>query len=391
MKTVYEISHISDIHFGAVPAEDLYFQLKEKYINYLKKKENLDIIFIAGDLFHSLIMVNSKHFKSFLLFLNDLFKIAEEKNTKVRIIKGTDSHDHNQLDYIRPMMAKYNIDIRLITTVEKEEMFDNLKVLYIPEECVTNPTEYYKEYFEDNYDIIVAHGLVPETCFSAKTQESGITMSKAPILDSKVLMNICKGPILFGHIHSATIIKEKIFYSGSFSRWKHGEESAKGFNHITYKPETGEFLVEFIENDYAKKYNTLEIDFTERKGDITKEVDNISQLIDMIDKENTEIKVKFSIPDDYDRPELLTKTLNEFFSRKEGISIEIQNRSKMREKQEMDKKIEIILDKYDVVFQKGATPEEKVHHFIKIKFGKNIPVEKIRDYFYRPIKIESED
>lgn len=391
MNRPYEFSHIADIHFGAVSADKLYFELKEKYIEVIKKKEFLDCIFIAGDLFHRRIDVNSPHFKSFVLFLNDLFDVAKEKKAKVRIIKGTDSHDYNQLDYIRPMVSKYNVDCRLITTVEKEDLFEDVKVLYIPEECITNAKEYYQPYFEDTYDVIVAHGLITETCFSAKTQESEITMSKAPILDSKVLMSICKGPILMGHIHSAMVIKDKIYYSGSFTRWKHGEENPKGFNHVVYNPETGEYLVQFIENDYAKKYNTMVVDVKNDKDDVTTIVDNVSKLIEMVSNDNTEIKVKFNIPDSYDKPELLTKTLNEFFSKKEGISIEILNNSKLKKKEEMDKKIELILDKYDVVFQKGATPEEKVHHFIKVKFGKNIPIEKIKNYFYNPITIGSEE
>ena len=61
------------------------------------------------------------------------------------------------------------------------------------------------------YDFIFGHGMFKETSFTNDDSESYI--SKAPIWNSKLLVSLCKGPIVFGHIHTSQIIRKHIYYT----------------------------------------------------------------------------------------------------------------------------------------------------------------------------------
>lgn len=384
------VAHISDIHFGALQGKELFFQLKEGFLNDLEKLPILDGIFIAGDLTHFDISANSSHFKFLGLFLECLISLAKRKNVKfIRLIKGTRSHDHDQLENIKPILLDKGIDVKVINEVTEEVMENGLKILYIPEEYVTDTSATYDMYLEKEqyYDFVVGHGLVPETCFNAKKQESAVTMSKAPIIDSKKLEYCCKGPVLYGHIHTACIIRDKLYYSGSYSRWCYGEEEDKGFNLVYYTPDTGNFKVEFKKNSLAHRYNTMIIDFSKRTGDMMEEIDSINNIVTGFINDHTHIRTIFVIPDDYEKPDLLSNYLTELFSNKKNVNVIVKNNSKIKATQEMDKKIELIMSKYDVIFSNNVEFEEKVRHFINTKYGKEISVEKIRDYLHNQINL----
>ena len=58
---------------------------------------------------------------------------------------GTRSHDKDQLE-IFEIEKKYledDIDMKIFRTVSSEKIFDDLEVLYVPEEYVSDKDEYY--------------------------------------------------------------------------------------------------------------------------------------------------------------------------------------------------------------------------------------------------------
>ena len=381
---------LADIHGGAVNADQLMHELDEGVLKYLKSLKILDFVMIAGDLFDNKLSLNSDHTKYMFVFLRKLIDICIKKNAKLRIIKGTEFHDNKQLEILR-FLSNSNCDIKIFETVEDEELFEDFRVLYIPEEYVQDKDEYYKDFFNksNKYDMIVAHGLVNEVAFVAKMQESEVTMAKAPIFKSEELLDICKGPIFFGHIHKSQCIKDRIFYVGSYSRWIFGEEEPKGFFTVGYSPINSKFKTEFIENKNARKFDTMVIDYNSSfyRNDENQQINYILTLVSNIKSDR--LRIIFNIPEDYPNPILLSNLLNDVFSRHKHIKIVINNNSKEKiKKREIEEKIRTLLTTYDFIFDKSISTEEKLSRFVKIKFNKNISTEDMREYLYQKITLQ---
>ena len=252
---------VADLHCGAFDANIWYEELNNGLIKNLKKMPILDFLIIAGDFYHSKISVNSKHAKVGLKIFTKIVKICKEKNAKLRIIKGTESHDNKQLEMLESLEELSDCDIKFIYTVEKEWLFSDLKILYLPEEYINDMNEYYQEFFNEHYNYIVGHGLVDKAAFIASIQESETTHPKAPIFKVKQLESICYGPIYFGHVHKHMRIGN-FRYVSSYSRWSFGEEEDKGYYITYFSPGTGNFKDEFIKNKYARNFDTVKIEIT---------------------------------------------------------------------------------------------------------------------------------
>ena len=138
--SVIVAAHISDIHFGAFDTDILLKELKFNFLKVLKKMPKLDVIFIQGDLYNHELSLNSKGAYNSFKFKDELEDVALDKNSKIRVFKGTRSHDFNQLNNLK---FGNRIDFKIINSVCKEKLFKNYKVLYLPEEYMNNPKKYY--------------------------------------------------------------------------------------------------------------------------------------------------------------------------------------------------------------------------------------------------------
>lgn len=376
---------LSDPHNGAFDAKQWFYELDEGFLEYIDKLPILDFVTITGDFFDTKISVNSEHARYALKFLSKLIKICASKNAKLRIIKGTESHDNKQLEMFDGLRSVSPCDFKVIHTVEKEWLFDDLHVLYIPEEYMENKDEYYAEYFNDTYDIVFGHGLVDKALFIASMQESEITRSQAPVFKVDELHCICRGPIYFGHVHRPMKIN-RFRYVGSFSRWAFGEEEDKGFIMVYYTPDgKGEYVDEFIVNKLARRFDTVKIEYTSSIFD-KPEKEQVEYLIKLANSLLVDyLRLEVNIPEDYPNPMLLTNMINEAFSKYNRIKLKINNNSKLRQKKEVEEKVNLLLDRYGFIFDKSKQPEEKISEFIRIKYGRNIGVEKIRSYLHEEI------
>ena len=382
---------ISDLHNGcSIKPNILYHELKKGFLDYIEELKVIDFIIITGDFYDCKISMNSEHAKYSLKFMLRLLELSYKKNFKVRLLKGTESHDNKQLETLEIYTKNDKYDFRIIYEVESEMLFDDLKVLYLPEEYIQNVEDYYKDYFNSTYDLTFGHGLIRETMFIASKQESEITMNKAPIFDSKVLLNITKGLVMFGHIHNKQIIKERFFYIGSYSRWCFNEEDDKGFYLFTYNPRDGSYNTEFVINKLAKKYDTVIIDYKHSSFFNNNEKEQIEYLIKIVDNLLVDyIRLVINIPEECHNSLLLVNMINETFSKYSNVKTVINNNSKLRQKKETEEKLNLVLEKFGFIFNKNIPPEEKISKFIKIKYNKNITVEQIRHYLFSQIQRRS--
>lgn len=376
MKKILLVAVISDIHFGALPARELYEQLIENFIKPLYKLPKLDLIVIDGDTANHKLGLDSEHSKYLSKFINkDIKKLAKKKKCAVRWVQGTLSHDNNQLDNFMHL-EESSIDLKIIKTV-REEDFHGFKMLYIPEEYMSDYKDYYRKYFNksNRYDFVFGHGMFQEVAFSgAKTE---IQMKKAPIFKSNDIINICKGPIIFGHIHDYTVIKDQIYYPGSFSRWCMGEEKKKGSVIALYNKETEKYLVSRLYNDDAPKYITMNITHY-----LHLPFDIIKNAIEVTMDETNIHKLRLNIKYTGNNKTILTniRLVKEYYKDNKKIVVNIKNNLTLKDK--TSKKLVL---KYDYIFNKGESIENKISRFIGEEYDYKISPETVRDILFENI------
>ena len=150
---MFKVAALADVHFNALPAEEMYTQLKETFLKYIDK-HSLDMIVICGDLYDSIVTMNSKASYLSMEFMKMMMETSIKRGIKyVRVVKGTLSHDNNQLINLRVFEGFPGIDFKIIQTVTSETIED-MNILYIPEEYMKDIDEYYKDYTDKKYDMI---------------------------------------------------------------------------------------------------------------------------------------------------------------------------------------------------------------------------------------------
>lgn len=360
-------AHISDIHFGAMDGEQLYREMKNEFIGTLKKLPVLDVIFIQGDLTHYELGLNSRHAYYMLKTFEKIVKFAKKRNVAIRVIKGTKSHDHDQLDVLTTFSNE--VDIKVIRTVQVEE-FNGAKILYIPEEYMKDPDSYYAEYFDDTYDYIIGHGMMEEESFHNNNNQ--LHLSDAPVFNTKQLSSIGH-VICFGHIHNAHVWND-VYYTGSFSRWQFGEEEPKGFLISLFDKETKKKVILPIINKMARKYSDFIID----KYVETLDVELIIDLIESRYIDNKIYKMRVIVNEKKDS-EYMGKVaiIQNHFTYNRLIEIVIKN-SKLKADEEDEIGLEIE-EKYKYLFDDNLNPTQKISLFIKNEKGYELSPEKVEE------------
>jgi DNA repair exonuclease SbcCD nuclease subunit len=276
---------IADIHFGKKDDVALYNQLKKYFIGKVEKEgETLDYVIISGDLFDRVIKMNEIGSNLCIKFITELVELSQKYKFKIRILKGTKTHDFNQLNNFKHLEATLYPEFRIINTVEEEEIFPEVFFLYVPEEYVDDPVEYYKPYFEleegTAYDMIFFHGTFDFVGYIPNI-ESERHIKNAPVFNADEMMERAYGKVIGGHIHTRHIYKNKIEYTSSFTRFCFGEDKPKGFVEVLYNQDTLECVSKFIENEDAPTYVTINMEDLE--GTLEEKLATISELKDMYD------------------------------------------------------------------------------------------------------------
>ena len=365
---------VGDIHFGYYPPELLYkeFQL----ILHTIEDNAIDCVVIAGDYYDTKLSMASAHSVYSVKAFSDLIKSCEEKGIKVRQIKGTNSHDpENQLKNLAQIANSSRCDYKLILTVDEEEIFPGMNVLYIPEEYMEDSKEYYKEYFNKKYQLVFGHGMFEETNFSTKRHTG---MKKYPVFNSKEMEEICEGPIVFGHIHTAQRIRDRIQYTGSLVRSRFGEEVAKGFYIVDFDNETKETGFEFIENELTMKYDTIEVNSDNHVFSlmVNEQINYFKNLVNNYCRDY--LRIKIYTPEDMLNSTTFVDNMNVVFNDMKNVKLQIIDNSKLKLDKQLKEKVGLLMDKYNFIFDKSVGYDEKIQEYIKLKTGKEISLDRIR-------------
>lgn len=283
-----QILVFSDVHLRhkKTPVKYIIENIK-RYIHSVIYGESIDCVFIAGDLFDSLINLNSIELTSIISWINTFLTLCAERNTSVRILEGTPSHDWKQSKLFQSIInIKDSLKEKLDFLYHDDLTIEYVKklgmnVLYIPDEYgLTSDYTFQqvqnklKEYGLSKVDLVIMHGL-----FDFQEINTGSKSISKTIHKSENYLDITNHYIFVGHSHMHIFFK-RILVEGSFDRLAHGEEEPKGF--ILAKLETNptDDSFYFIENKTAKTYKTIEIktsDIGKFKKQIEKEISKLSK------------------------------------------------------------------------------------------------------------------
>jgi len=238
----------------------------------------LDIIFIAGDVFDSLLTLPDSDVADIDAWISYLLHLCVKHNIVLRILNGTPSHDWGQSERFISIVniLQIHTDVKYVNelSIEYIEKF-GINVLYVPDEWETTAEKTLKQVYElmaakglSHVDYAVMHGNFPyQLPECVKTQKH----------DSNAYLKLVKELIFIGHIHTHSRY-DRIIAQGSFDRLSHGEEEPKG--HIRATITNGEHKVVFIENKGAKIFKSIDCTLMSLEDTIKKVNTHVAKLPD---------------------------------------------------------------------------------------------------------------
>jgi hypothetical protein len=292
MKT--KILSISDLHLGhpRVPSLLVHDKLLKHFIPYVKKA---DIVFLAGDLYHTLLHLSGQEARIGMSFILILMKECEKYNTTLRVLRGTYTHDRDQSKMIHTLHKESGIQVNLqyydSVSLEYIEHLD-LKVLYLPDDLPYDSSKdvliYVKELLTqvgwNKLDLVCGHGYFSHVLPPNIPHEPKITYKVEQFKD--ILAD--DGLILMGHVHTKSQYGQ-VLYNGSFDRLAHNEEEDKGFFYIDNS-------IKFIKNTDATLFKSIDLSHMPIE-DKDKIIDTFISIVDNINNPNQLGYVRFIYPD----------------------------------------------------------------------------------------------
>jgi DNA repair exonuclease SbcCD nuclease subunit len=249
---------ISDIHLGHKrnSTSEIIANLRCAIPDDAKSSE-LNIIFLAGDVFDDLLNLPDNDVLEISGWISHLLYVCKKHDILLRILEGTPSHDwkQSQLFLMIEKITNSGADVKYITdlSIEYIERFD-INVLYVPDEWDNPETTMVQV-----HQLLRAKGLekVDYAIMHGQFEYQLPAHVKAPKHDSASYLAIVKELIFIGHVHLHSRY-DRIIAQGSFDRLSHGEEGPKGHVRAIIYPD-GRKDITFVENVNAKKFVTIKV------------------------------------------------------------------------------------------------------------------------------------
>lgn len=376
---VYKIAVIADIHWGAEPYQLMTKNL-ELFLEFIRQAD-VDMVVIAGDYFDYRLQLNSPTAIASIAWFDHFYQTCKKSNVKaIRIIKGTQEHDNEQLEVFRTYEEEDNDYLRIYNTTSSDEPLPGLRCVYCPDETM-NLREYHMTYCDKFFptpDIGFFHGnfdtILPSIEFD-RIQDHNL---KTMIYEYEKFSRLIKGPLISGHWHTA-MSHESLYYVGSYDRWKFNEEEDKGFIYCEYDTESHQYYIHRIINPLAKKYDTIiirdedfktPIQFADLNDIIRKKLDSDDDLV---------LRIQYIITDENPEAQLNFNAFTKKHLNNKRLKLDIKDVHKKQMKKEKQEATHFEADKYQYIFEKSMDIPHKVHQFILDKKGIDVSVEEIQN------------
>lgn len=238
-----KVALFTDAHFGAKKNSELVMNsqirfVEECFVPYLKENE-IDTVFMLGDLFDNRSSINVKVKNEVLRIFRDVLK-----NFKIHILVG--NHDSYFTSTIDVNSIKFLDSLPNVTVVEKITLVEvyGKKVTLVP--WIVDQTHFIHEFKKFSADVCFGHFNISGFNFNKyKVSEDG--------LPSKLFGNKCK-KVFSGHFHTRSSQKHygtEIIYVGSpYQITRHDIDEERGF--LILDMETLEH--EYVNNQASMKY-----------------------------------------------------------------------------------------------------------------------------------------
>lgn len=372
MRNFKVFAAIADIHIGIrhISAGTFRKQLKKHFINTLKDMKYLDGIFILGDILHTVVSLNSDYAETYLWFIDQVYKVAKKRGATVIIIKGTPSHDNDQLQNIKSYMHNEDgVDFRVYETVEEITLWDDYKVLVLPDVRVRDLKDIGQYLTGDKkYDMILGHGLI--SAMKYVSQESENMPTKVYEYDADNLIDSCKGPVLFGHIHQFQTIRNHFYYAGPFTLLERGGVNAGFIIGGISDEDRSRFKIEQFLNPDSASYIDLDVN---RKVLSQFTVDEIFEAIDDLIKDtkpNDLITLRITRGEDFEAADKVYLLESRY---RKDRRISIVKKVKSTKEEESDKKNEERKQKFSYVMDDNIPLFSIIYKYYQDEYEPTLP------------------
>lgn len=360
----YNIAVIADIHWDALEPKKQYHELQ--FFNaFLERIDALDLLVIAGDVFDTKILLNSKTSLKALRWMSEVVDICKRRNCKIRIIKGTNSHDNNQLDAFNGYDGSDFFHIFRECTAE--ETLPGMQCLYCPDEVLTQKeweNRYAELLFGHIYDAIFFHGSFDIVLPEIINQESEFIGTKGIAFKYSHFRDISH-VMVGGHWHDGSSSEgDHMYYTRSYSRWSYGEMNPKGFIYMNYDINDKSYCVQRVINPYADRFITYTID-TKSMPDIDSYTDLVSTIQKDLSDLMNHIRISIRITDskivNQNAIDMLRRT---FIDQTRRVKIQLRNEMKEEIRKRDQERTERIRDRFDFVRDKNNSTAQIIQRFI---------------------------
>ena len=395
---IYNIMTISDLHWGVMEEDKMYEQYRF-ILEFVRRShssinqgnlQKIDLIVIAGDYFDSQLNLNSRRAIKALDWFDELYSIAASKGIPIRMIRGTLSHDADQMDVFR----KYDLNFKLFTKCTSEETLPGLRCVYCPDE-VMDTREYLLEYmdelladnslgfFHGSFDTVIKQNIDVSELLLQEPEEA-MKLITSITFPMNYFQRIVKYCWIGGHWHDGNTY-ENVFYTGSPTRWIHGENEPKGFGFLRIDTESDRYFYKKILNPIAPMYTTFETyleyinedDITDTIADGVKTIDNQIRLYEM---NGVEYNIRIMIYDEENRrpcSNTYNNTFKDHYLKNKNVVIRIKSRDKGKKKKNVQ--VEEEIKDYSFIHDKNVSVADQIREFIKVKMGVEVPIDYIED------------
>jgi metallophosphoesterase superfamily enzyme len=251
------VAVLSDIHLGnrRTPTRDIIRNLDAAFPDNGETAQ-LDLICLAGDVFHTLFTLNDDDVLEIDFWICRLLTLCRKHDIILYVVEGTRSHDWEQLARFDAInrFAGIGAKLRYVNQISLEyEPSLDIWIGCVPDESAPTTDQALERFMQlmkakgiGQVDLMFMHG-------SFDFQVPAVSRTQKH--DSKAWLAITRYLVFVGHEHIHSSF-ERIYAQGSFDRIAHGEEGPKGHLRAILHRD-GEYEITFVENTGARRYITI--------------------------------------------------------------------------------------------------------------------------------------